>query len=182
MHAAAGDDTLPRMEDLGSTDAQPVHRHFTVTGFVSDAGLGGRTALHWHRLGIWLPPGGHIETDEDPVQAMFREVREETGLEVEIVSGGPAFGYLRPPQLPPPAAMAVYDIPRDSQLDEPHQHIDFIYFTRPVTPDPSLPDDGMQWRWFDRDDLTRSTELNEDIRELGLAAIDAAEAAAIAAS
>ena len=45
-----------------------------------------------------------------------------------------------------------------------------------------LPDDGMQWRWFDRDELSRSTELNEDIRELGLAAIDAAQAAAIAAS
>jgi len=158
-----------------------MHRHFTVTGFVSDAGHGGRTALHWHRLGIWLPPGGHIEPDEDPVQAMFREVLEETGLAVEIVSGGPAFGYLAPPQLPPPAAMAVYDIPRDSQLDEPHQHIDFIYFARPVGPDPTLPDDGMQWKWFDRDDLTRSTEIHEDIRELGLAAIDAAQAAAIAA-
>jgi 8-oxo-dGTP pyrophosphatase MutT (NUDIX family) len=178
MRAAAGNGTLPRMTHEGTPS--PIRRHFTVTGFVSDAGQGGRTALHWHRLGLWLPPGGHIEPDEDPVQAMFREVTEETGLEVEIVPGGPAFGYASPPQLAPPAAMAVYDIPRDSKLDEPHQHIDFIYFTRPARPDPVLPDDGMQWRWFDRDALTREPDLNEDIRELGLAAIDAAQAAAIA--
>jgi len=157
-----------------------LHRHFTVTGFVSDAAHGGRTALHWHRLGIWLPPGGHIEADEDPVQAVFREVREETGLDAEIVSGGPAFGYTSPPQLAPPAAMAVYDIPRDSMLDEPHQHVDFIYFLRPVASSPALPNE-MQWRWFDRDELSRSTELHEDVRELAFAAIDAAEAAAIAA-
>ena len=120
---------------------------------------------------------------------MFREVLEETGVRAEIVSGGPTFGYTSPPQLAPPAAMAVYDIPRDSALDEPHQHIDLIYFLRPVTTSPTLPTE-MQWRWFDRDDLTRSTELNlarstelhDDVRELAFAAIDAAEAAAIAAS
>lgn len=182
MRASPGDGTLARMAASTSTDAQAMHRHFTVTGFVSDPGHGGRTALHWHRLGIWLPPGGHIEPDEDPVQAMFREVREETGLEVAIVSGGPAFGYATPPQLAPPAAMAVYDIPRDSQFDGPHQHIDFIYFARTVDAAPVLPDDGMRWRWFDRDELSRSTELHEDIRELGVAAIDAAQAASIAAS
>lgn len=167
------------MSGTSEISGSGLHRHFTVTGFVSDAAHGGRTALHFHRLGIWLPPGGHIEPDEDPMQAVFREVLEETGLEAEIVSGGPAFGYASPPQLPPPAAMAVYDIPRDSKLDEPHQHIDLIYFLRPVSPSPLLPD-AMQWRWFDRDDLARSTELHEDVRELAFHAIDAAEAAAIA--
>ena len=166
----------------GATSATgTLRRHFTVTGFLSEAAHGGRTALHWHRLGIWLPPGGHIEPDEDPVQAVFREVLEETGVRAEIVSGGPTFGYTSPPQLAPPAAMAVYDIPRDSALDEPHQHIDLIYFLRPVTTSPTLPTE-MQWRWFDRDDLARSTELHDDVRELAFAAIDAAEAAAIAAS
>ena len=166
---------------MDSAERPPaIRRHFTVTGFLSDAAEGGRTALHWHRLGIWLPPGGHIEPDEDPVQAVHREVREETGLEAELVSAGPAFHFAHPPQLPPPAAVAVYDIPRDSQLDEPHQHIDFIYFLRPLDPAPALPEDGLQWRWFGRDDLLRSTELQEDVRELAYAAIEAAEAAAMA--
>jgi 8-oxo-dGTP pyrophosphatase MutT (NUDIX family) len=158
-----------------------IHRHFTVTGFVSHEG---RTALHWHpRLATWLPPGGHVELNEDPVQAMLREVHEETGLEVAVI-GEPAFAYRRPPQLAVPSAMAVYDIPRDSAFDGPHQHIDFIYFTRPVEPTPVLPEDNDCWTWVDELTLRAggvfthpggpSGEVHADVRELGLAAIAAA--------
>ncbi len=34
---------------------------------------------------IWLSVGGHIELDENPVQAAIREVKEEVGLDVEII-------------------------------------------------------------------------------------------------
>ncbi|MGE3857430.1 MAG: NUDIX domain-containing protein [Dehalococcoidia bacterium] len=158
-------------------------RHYTVTGFVSARG---RTALHWHpRLAAWLPPGGHIEPDEDPVQAVLREVLEETGLAVEIVEA-PRFAYAHPPQLAVPAAMAVYDIPRDGSLPGPHQHIDLIYFTRPLEggdADPALPQDGDRWAWVDEATLRQRpavfevaghrAEIAEDVRELALAAIAA---------
>ena len=148
-----------------------MHRHFTVSGFVS---VGGRTALHRHpRLGIWLPPGGHIEADEDPVQAVLREVLEESGLAVEILPTGPRFLAAPPAQLVAPVKIGVYDIPKDGVLAEPHQHIDFIYFTRPLGADTALPDDGHDWTWFDAAALD-SPEVNADVRELGLAAIAAA--------
>lgn len=35
---------------------------------------------------IWAPPGGHLETDEDPERGLLREVREETGLEIEVLA------------------------------------------------------------------------------------------------
>jgi 8-oxo-dGTP diphosphatase len=35
---------------------------------------------------IWAPPGGHLEKDEDPEKGLQREVREETGLEIEILA------------------------------------------------------------------------------------------------
>ena len=160
--------------------SEPLIRHYTVTGFVS---VGGRTALHWHpRLDCWLPPGGHVEANEDPLQAVLREVREETGLEVEVVAGSP-FAYTHPPQLPVPVAIAVYDIPRDGGLDGPHQHIDLIYFTRPLAASPMLPEDEDRWAWVDEATLQRRpaffevrgrrAEVAEDVRELALAAIAA---------
>ena len=159
-----------------------MHRHFTVTGFVS---IDGRTALHWHpRLDMWLPPGGHIEADEDPLQAVLREVREETGLDVDVLATAPVFAYAQPPQLPAPAAMAIYDIPRDGSLDEPHQHIDLVYFTRPRGGAAALPQDDDCWLWVEAAALRgsgpltgghgRSAAVAEDVRELGRAAIAAA--------
>jgi ADP-ribose pyrophosphatase YjhB (NUDIX family) len=34
---------------------------------------------------IWLPPGGHVELDEDMEEAALREVQEEVGLAVVLV-------------------------------------------------------------------------------------------------
>jgi 8-oxo-dGTP pyrophosphatase MutT (NUDIX family) len=41
--------------------------------------------VHYRALDKWLPLGGHIELDEDPEQAALREVREESGLDVELL-------------------------------------------------------------------------------------------------
>jgi 8-oxo-dGTP diphosphatase len=38
----------------------------------------------------WVPPGGHLENDETPDQAVIREVKEETSLDVEIISAYPS--------------------------------------------------------------------------------------------
>jgi ADP-ribose pyrophosphatase YjhB (NUDIX family) len=53
-------------------------RHFRVAVFVV---WEGKVLLHFHRkLGMWLPPGGHIERDELRDDAAVRQVFEETGL------------------------------------------------------------------------------------------------------
>jgi 8-oxo-dGTP diphosphatase len=50
----------------------------------------GRVLLvHHNRFGRWVPPGGHIEPGETFAQTAAREFREETGLEVEILSSQP---------------------------------------------------------------------------------------------
>ena len=161
-----------------------MRRHFTATGFVVQ---GDRTLLHWHqRLEAWMPPGGHIEPHEDPVQAVLREIREETGLSAEVIPSAPALPFAYPGQVQPPYTILLEDSPEPG---EPHQHVDLIYFCRPV--------DGAQDRppgdfhWVDEATLhdNRPLELSasrprrvpiaDDVRLLALKAIETARRTAL---
>ncbi|HZP25708.1 MAG TPA: NUDIX domain-containing protein [Dehalococcoidia bacterium] len=155
-------------------------RHFTATGFVVD---GERTLLLWHqRLGMWVPPGGHVDEDEDPVTAVLREVREETGLETEVIASDQHLPVDYPEQVAAPYTILVEDI---SGPGEPHKHIDFIYFCRPVNGGIAPLDCATEARWVDEGTL-RSNDgaalaacgieggLAEDVRLLALRAIEAA--------
>lgn len=98
-------------------------RHFTVAVFVT---WEGRVLLHFHRkLGMWLPPGGHIEPGELPDAAARREVLEETGVEVAL-TGERREDVEDPVQLHRPAGVQLEHIGPD------HEHIDLIYFARPT--------------------------------------------------
>ncbi len=98
-------------------------RHFTVAVFVV---WEGKVLLHRHRkLGVWLPPGGHIEEGELPDEAAVREVWEETGLRIELV-GERREDIADPVQLHRPAGVQLENIAPG------HQHIDLIYFAKPA--------------------------------------------------
>ena len=153
-----------------------MRKHFTVTGFIVHKN---KVALHWHKhVKKWLPPGGHIEIDEDPVSAVHREVKEETGLNIQILSQLP-YDYGTPLQLARPEAMAIYDMQSgDGTLKAVHQHIDFIYFCAPEngTLFGFQPD---EWLWVDEKTIQRgkvvglgySAEIAQDVKELSLEAI-----------
>ena len=128
-------------------------RHFTATGFVVQDGA---TLLHWHpKLGMWLPPGGHVEENEDPVQAVLREVEEETGIPVEVVPTGGLDGALAyPVEIPPPLTILIEDI--HDPVDGFHQHIDFIYVCRPTAPVTGVPD---SWLWVTEEELASGAPL-----------------------
>lgn len=58
-------------------------KHFTASAIIID---NGKVLLVNHKkLGVWIYPGGHIEENETPDQTVMREVKEETGLDVEII-------------------------------------------------------------------------------------------------
>ena len=50
-------------------------KHFTSTVFVV---FKNKIFLHWHaKVKEWLPPGGHIELNEAPIETATRETLEE---------------------------------------------------------------------------------------------------------
>ena len=146
-------------------------RHFTATAFVVHEDS---VALHWHpKVKAWLPPGGHIEENEDPVQAALREVHEETGLHAEIVPTSEIIDLTYPTQVLPPFTIMVEDI--DDPVQGFHNHIDMIYFCRLSGPSEPLHEG---WQWVSRQDVADSTPLRlpdgrsevppEDVRTLAL--------------
>lgn len=142
-----------------------ITRHFTATTFVV---FKGKTLLHLHRsLKMWLPPGGHIDRDEMPHTTATREVKEETGLEVELVFEAPKITSENAQEIPLLRHMLLENI------NPFHQHIDLIYFAKAnsfdVTPGPG---ESLELRWFSSEDLA-SNEIKNDIRILGQEAIDA---------
>ncbi len=97
---------------------------FTVEVFIVE---GDAVLLRKHdKYGIWLSVGGHVELDEDPVQAAIREVKEEVGLEVELSR------HLLVPteetetykELIPPVFMNRH------RINPTHEHVCLTYFAR----------------------------------------------------
>jgi 8-oxo-dGTP pyrophosphatase MutT (NUDIX family) len=141
-------------------------RHFTVAVFVV---RDGKVLLHWHRkIGMWLPPGGHIERDELPDEAAVREVLEETGVEVELM-GERREDVEDPVQLHRPAGVQLEDI------GPGHQHIDLIYFARPKG-STNIRDEFSTYRvgWYAPEDWD-GMAVNAEVRgwcERALASVD----------
>jgi 8-oxo-dGTP pyrophosphatase MutT (NUDIX family) len=135
----------------------PLTRDFTVAVFVLHRD---HVVLHRHRkLGIWLPPGGHIEPNELPDEAACREVIEETGLEVELVGErGIGTDYPgEPVQLVRPEGIQL------ETIGPGHEHIDLIYFARPVGVE-ALPPLAEGMSWVSETNLD-TLELTSEVRD-----------------
>ncbi|MCL4365845.1 NUDIX domain-containing protein, partial [Patescibacteria group bacterium] len=63
-------------------------KHFTATAYIAaKINKEYKVLLHKHKKhGFWLGIGGHIEKDENPVEAVLREVKEEANLEIVLLT------------------------------------------------------------------------------------------------
>jgi 8-oxo-dGTP pyrophosphatase MutT (NUDIX family) len=132
-----------------------------------------KVLLHKHKkLGIWLPPGGHIELDEDPNQAAIREAREETGLDIELI-GNPQAGL---PQMTgrqdliPPKFLNRHFF--DKKTGE-HEHVDLVYFGRAKSADAKHEIEGGEIAWFSKEDIERNdVGIFPDIQKYALLVLE----------
>lgn len=151
-------------------------RHFVATVYVVNDGA---VALHEHeKLGMWLPPGGHIDRDELPHEAAKRETREEIGLDVELVApDGDGLESAAARSIPKPQHFLLEDI-NVSDGEVGHQHIDFVYYgrveSREIDPaDGETPAEA--WEWITPAELDGNERYPADVREAGTRAVDAVE-------
>ena len=139
-------------------------RDFTASGFVVDDG---RVLLVDHgALGRWLQPGGHIEARETPVEAAIREVREETGVVMEIHDSlDPMDSPANSETLPQPFRVNLHEVRVD------HWHVDFAYLgtvDRVTDPADGESDDH---RWFTRADLRDLERIDDHTRRMANRAV-----------
>jgi 8-oxo-dGTP pyrophosphatase MutT (NUDIX family) len=127
-----------------------------------------KVLLHKHKkYNIWLPPGGHIELDEDPVQAAKREVREEVGLDIELVGDVSKTWEDGSIELAPPRFVNRHW----TEIGGNHEHIDFIYFGRSVHDVITPEDEGVEVEWFSQKDIVDNPEIHDNVGFYALAAL-----------
>ena len=101
---------------------------FTATGIVFNR-RGEVLMIKHKKLGVWLPPGGHVDENELPCDAALREIFEETGVVAQVISVGPGIGVGQEThckELPQPLVILLEDIEKTWL----HNHIDLVYLCK----------------------------------------------------
>lgn len=136
-----------------------IHEFYDFTTAVFIVNGGSVLLVNHPRYDKWLPPGGHIELDEDPEQALYREIEEETGLNVELMTTKPSFASPGTKFMPTPNFMDVHE------ANPPHRHIGLTYFALSNTRDARLSDEHKELAWVAEANLEDSKySLSEAIK------------------
>lgn len=126
--------------------------------------------LKHRKYGIWLQPGGHVEERETPDETAIREVKEETGLEVEIADDfrpDMKFENEWAENLPEPVNVNVH------QVEEGHWHVDFLYVVRIRNETEEYEYDDEEMKWFSRAELeNEDLEMPDNARKVALKVLE----------
>ena len=104
--------------------------------------------IHHGKLDLWLPVGGHIEENETPDQALLREIKEEIGIDVEILNKidlplGGAAKY----NLATPFYVNVHSV-------GDHDHCCLFYICKALNPEKlEMNNELKNFGWYTKEDL-----------------------------
>lgn len=119
--------------------------------------------MNHNKLKTWIQPGGHIELDEDPETALWREIAEETGLTkdhltlVQPETRMPFFDETgEHKRLPIPFDFNVHPYGKGAT----HKHIDLCYVLHSDTAQINQNvDESSELRWFSKEDLENEKDI-----------------------
>ncbi len=122
-----------------------------------------KVLMTWNKkVNNWIPIGGHIESNELPCSSVIREAKEESGLNIELISPS---NKSKTANLVQPAQIHLDHIKDD------HKHINLIYFG--VVKDGKcfeIDDEGKELRWFSKEELEKD-DLFPNTKKLAIKAI-----------
>jgi len=129
-------------------------REFLSTVFVVKDG---KVLMTWNKkVNNWIPIGGHIELNELPCSSVIREAKEESGLDIEVIS---PFDNSRTANLVQPVHVHL------DHIKEDHKHINLIYFG--IVKGGKcfeIDDEGKELRWFTTEELEQE-DLLPNVKE-----------------
>ena len=114
----------------------------------------GKVLMTWNdKVNNWIPIGGHIDPNELPCDSVIREAKEESGLDIELVSPANKL-KLKADNLVQPFNVRIDHIKDD------HKHINLFYFAIVKGGEcAKVDDEGKELRWFSREEIEK--EKNE---------------------
>lgn len=118
-------------------------KEYTATTYIFNENQ--EVLLLWHKkFNKWMPAGGHVEANEAPHEAALREVKEETGLDVELILDENIWIQTsEASSIPRPYLCLIEKIP-SFQEKPPHEHVDFIYLAKSHSSN-LKPSDEIKW-------------------------------------
>ena len=122
--------------------------------------------VHHKKLNLWLPAGGHIDKDETPDEALTREIKEETGIKIEILNKNdmPIEGNVKE-NLGVPFHANVHSV-------GDHEHCCLFYICKALNPEKlEINKELKNFKWFSDDELYNK-EVPLDVRNIGLKAFE----------
>lgn len=154
----------------------PGEKHDTSTVFLITQEKPHRILLvHHKKLDRWLPPGGHQELMENAYQAVVREAKEETGIDITNYMPSPQHMDSRSISLPVPRFILEEKI--DAHKDQPeHYHLDMIFVVYiPYQSVAVQKSESHAIGWFTKEDLV-SLKMFDNVADMAKTLLQEAKA------
>ncbi len=145
---------------------------FTASAYIV---CGDKVLLRFHeKHHQWLVPGGHIELDQDPVETIYKEVKEEVGLQVKIIAD-PVQQFESPDGVDLGVNLQLPMFINRHRINPDHEHLDMIYAAESnsmeIKPGEGENANPEHFRWVTADELHQLEDVYDSVKHYALTAL-----------